>query len=265
MDTALKQVPFKERVYLEHFFRQQIASSQLGYPIFFANKSAALTIVEVRRCSSYYPYTVAGKGWQAWKKYEHLFPHPNFIFCEEKQRESNYFHLIVVNKQNLRKVLIENEDLFKEVLDEHYIKLFKQPFSPDLFIAKLEKMKRLEPLIWGDCALYGLIYGFGRESSVNCRRYRKESFPKDGSWERIPAIKKEMVIHGKNGKTYVKGFGIHPVAWSGDPESEEVQKLATIYEEQCIALRRMFRRKSCLKPVLEALCSTDENMANPEL
>ena len=259
VDTALQQIPYREQVYLQHFFHKQIQHSQLGYPIFFSDKPAAHVVVNVKRCNSYYPYTVAGKGWQVWKKYEHLFPHPNFIFCEEKQTNTKYVHLVVVNKESLRKVVVANEELFREVLDELYLKLFKQPFSLDLFITMLEKFKYLKPLIWYDEALYGLILGYGRESSVNCKRYRKEGYPEDGRWAGIPGDRKKMIIHGKGGKTYVKTFGIRPVRFGGDPESKEVQALAKTYEEQCIQLRRMFRRKGCLKPVLEALCATDKN------
>ena len=265
VDTALQQISYRERIYLQHFFHEQIKHYQLGYPIFFSDKPAAQATVRVKRCDSHYPYTVAGKGWQVWKKYEHLFPHPNFIFCEEKQRTSKYFHLIIINKESLRRVVAENEDLFKETLDELYMKLFKQPFSLDLFINKLEKIKRLEPLIRFDEALYGLILGYGRESSVNCKRYDKEGFPEDGQWKILPAVRKKMIIHGKGGKVYIKTFGIRPARFGGDPKSKEVQTLAKIYAEQCIQLRRMFRRKGCLKPVLQALCAMGNDMPEPEL
>ncbi|MCH9611354.1 MAG: hypothetical protein S4CHLAM81_04510 [Chlamydiales bacterium] len=259
VDTALQQISYRDRVCLQHFFHKQIKHDHLGYPLFFSDKPAAQIVVRVKRSNSYYPSTVAGKGWQVWKKYEHLFPHSNFIFCEDKQINPKYFHLVVINKESLRKVVVENEGLFKEVLDKLYLKLFEQPFSPDLFINKLEEFKRLQPLILFDEALYGLILGYGRESSVNCKRYRKEGYPEDGRWAGIPGDRKKMIIHGKGGKTYVKTFGIRPVRFGGDPESKEVQALAKTYEEQCIQLRRMFRRKGCLKPVLEALCATDKN------
>ena len=131
--------------------------------------------------------------------------------------------------------------------------MFGEPFSTDLFLRKVEKCKFLQPLILGDETLLGLLLGYGEESSVKVKDCRNLQ-PKE-RWESIPSIKKSMIIHGKGGKTYVKTFGIHPVAWKGDPESEEVQALEKVYEEQCLTLRRMFRRQRCLRPVLEVLCN----------
>ena len=258
IDERLKEISFKERVYLNHFFYRYISMDQLGYVLFFNDKPTALTVIDVKRENVPYPAKLADKGWEVWKKHEHLFPHPDFIFCEEKQRNSKYFHLIVVNKKALLKALTEHEDRFTEVLDGMFQAAFKEPFSPTLFIEKLENMKRIKPLILGDQALLGILMGYGEESSLAYKYRKTESADVKKQRERIPAIPKKMLIHGKGGVTNAKLFGIQSVVWSGNPESEEIQALAATYEKQCIELRRMFRRKSCLKPVLEALCSGNQ-------
>ncbi|MCH9610712.1 MAG: hypothetical protein S4CHLAM81_05690 [Chlamydiales bacterium] len=257
VDAGLAQMSFKERIYLNHFFRRYISMSHLGYVVFFDQKPVALEAVDVKRCRSSFSATRAAKGWQVWKKYEHLFPHPNFIFCEEKQRNPNYFHLIVVNKGSMLRVVRENEAIFREVLDKMCHDLFHEPFSPELFVQNVEQFKFLMPLILGNDVLLGLLMGFGSDSAAT-REQARLGREKLG-WTRVPQIPKKMIIYGKGGITHVKAFGILPVAWTGDPKSDQVQELAHTYEQQCIALRRMFRKKSCLKPVLEALCNPEND------
>lgn len=247
VDTSFDQLSFKERTYLSHFFRQTLNGDQLGFVLFF-DKPISLLVIHKKR-SRYFPTTLADKGWFVWKKYEHLFPHENFVFCEEPSvnGSTHYFHVHLVNLTNLRRVLVEHEALFLATLGD--------TFSCDRFILELQEKKQLRPLINHDECLYGILMGFGEESASAYKRRKAKRALESDVFVRLPRINEGLKLHAPGGKTYIKTFGIHPIAWIGNPSCEETVALQERYVSQCLDLRQRFRRKNPLRDCLSQLCS----------
>src|SRR5262249_20305684 len=82
IESNLKKVPFEDRFYLKFFLRDVFLHENMGHVLFFDNKPACFTGFALGR-QQHYLEKLLSKGWMSWKKYEHLFPHPNFIFIEE--------------------------------------------------------------------------------------------------------------------------------------------------------------------------------------
>jgi hypothetical protein len=89
--------------------------------------------------------------WNVWKKYEKLFPIDNFILIKED------FGVVLVNKRETVKAILNNIDLFFDVLGENFsiYKIFKE----------LESGRSLFNLLNKNHALLGILLGFGRHNS----------------------------------------------------------------------------------------------------
>lgn len=249
----LSKLSLNERAQLRTFFRKGVEVDGLGYVLFFDTKPMSMYPVTKRMKGSYRSY-IAAKGWEVWKKYEHLFPHPNYIICEEIAPFSHeILHIFVINKATLRKSLNSHYEEFKAVLGDS--------FSIDSFLRELEDKKHIRPLIKNDEMLLGIMFGYGKESALNCKVY-KENKKNDGNnkLQPIPPISKKQIICKGRYSTHIKGGGIGAVRWSGDPNSSEVRALIKEYRAEQMMLKRIYRRKDFLKISLKKLCDFDNHV-----
>lgn len=220
----LNKIPKNERKYLEYFFMEFVYYNNLAF-IFLQDKPAALlthSLDYLPNC--YYPWhanTDSIRGWIVWKKYEHLFSHPNFIFTEDIKNQDTR-DIFVINKISLLHVLKRERERFAEKLGE--------TFSPEEFVKKLEETKHLYPFIHYDDELLGIILGFGAESSRKFVEMHDQLFAMD------PTREERHVMSG--------------VVFIGDPNSQEVQKLRNIYQDQRDTLYRLYKNKDCLRTTL---------------
>ena len=157
VQEQLRQVPSKERFYLEAYFKDFLLHNLLGHVVFFETKPACIICVSVASGRQPFLKKSISEGWSCWKKYEAFFSHPNFIFCEEEHtfETGKLLEIILINKQTLAKCLAQNASIFKEILGEE--------FSVEEFMTRLEEEKKLSPLIHHDECLLGIILGFGYE------------------------------------------------------------------------------------------------------
>jgi len=83
VESNLKKIPYEERFFLKSFFKDFFLHDSLGHVLFFDTKPASITAFSLERNRHFFEKLFA-KGWACWKKYEYLFPHPNFIFAEDE-------------------------------------------------------------------------------------------------------------------------------------------------------------------------------------
>lgn len=228
VEEALSSIPFKDRVEMGYFFRLMIQQDQLAHVLFFDTKPAILTAYSKSKNKNFQDKLIL-KGWKAWKKWEFLFPHSNFIFCEDDAGFDGWevVHILIANKQTLRKCLNDNKDIFQNILGN--------AFSPESFILGLEQTKQLYPLINHNDALLGIILGFGRESSITY-----QNFPDNENFDKHAIADK---IQGR----------YFPVSFRGDPNSEEVTNLLQKYRDEGKKYLGFSRHKNLLKLSLAAL------------
>jgi hypothetical protein len=177
------------------------------------------------------------KGWISWKKYESLFPHPNFIFVEEEDLCNSVKHIYIINKKSLLLQLHKHSGLYQEILGSH--------FSPESFLKDLEQKKNLDSLIKNDECLKGMILGFGPESSLSFKK--KNTLEKNDPSNRADRYQGIVVKEPKRSM-------IFPVGFMGNSDSEEVKNLTYVYEKELGELWIRYKiSRNTLKLVLEKL------------
>lgn len=244
VEAALNQLSYKERSALADLFCSFIKYGHFGHVVFYTMKPASLTAID-RECSRRFnDQRSLIKGWKCWRKYEHLFQHSNFIFAEEEVvfGDEKLLHIFIINKKTLLSSLYDNIEHFKAILGAD--------FSPENFIVSIEKEKVLRPLIHHDDALLGMILGFGVEAPSAFKeqheKYDDDLIPEwtpTYSGINIPCPKKCIIF---------------PVAFVGNPDSEEVNTLIDTYAQELENIWEMYRgSKNPLKMILYKLCENE--------
>lgn len=223
VDDNLNLLSMEERDSLRHFFATLIKEDHLGHVLFFTNKPACLggSFIEGKKSLN---EKIFFKGWKVWRAKEHLFPHPDFIIHDEiiELSGEKALHIYFINKKTLLKTFSENN------------------FSQELFVQNLE-LKKISCLFEVDQALRGILFGFGKESSVAFKEYENKKRPPE----------MQVVFC-----TRPKKLTVHPVSFIGDQHSEEVKALKEKYAEELDKIERIYQKRDLLKTTLKALCST---------
>ncbi len=240
--NKLMKIPLKDREKIEQLFSFFVSREGLGYVLFQETKPGCFISLPLTHKSYVMPYKVdnpirfqrnIGLCWRIWSYYSHLFKHPKILICEEYERINGgmYLQLSIFNKETLKSLLEMYHDDFAERLGTG--------FTPQKFIAKLEKNKRLRSLIQNDDKLLGLLLGFGRESS--------QAFK-----DMISGVELESPL--KKVSHRPAGCCINPVSFRGNPDSLEVKKLIEIYTHEIQKIEKIYKNDQFLLITLEALC-----------
>jgi hypothetical protein len=235
-EEKLRQVPLRDKVHMKVLFREAIMNDQAGHVLCCDHKPACLISCVLKGNSKRFQDVLLLKGWNAFKRHEHQFAHPEFILnanIKDFTPDFKVLHLYVIKKESLARCLDQNIDIFKQTLGEE--------FTADSFISNLENGRPLLDLIKDDEMLIGILLGFGRESS----RAFKETEEEYWHTER----------YGRITLNKPKGCKMHPVAFMGDPYSTEVESLVSTYEDELKTIWKEFQGNEPLDFFLRKICS----------
>lgn len=236
VDDGLKQLSMHDRACMKAFFDDAVKMDQIGHVLYFENKPISIIAKVLKDKSHHFQDVLCLKGWYAFKRNEHLFPHPNFIFSEsivDFNKDFKALHIYLINKKSLEICLDKHASIFKKILG--------QRFDSKLFVKALDEGYPLDSLIHKNEVLLGILLGFGEESSKAFCDFNK-GFPQEsycGIEIRSP-----------------KGCKIQPVAFMGNPNSQEVKELLSLYEKELEEFSKLYKqKKDRLKLTLERLCA----------
>lgn len=246
VETGMKELSFLDRYCMKVFFDQAIKYDQATHVIYFNNKAVCLTGPFLSKQDKTFKDIISLRGWRAFKKNEHLFPHPNFIFADNLFVSSDDFKVLqiyIINKEALRICLTKNMALFQKTLGSE--------FSSEQFISQLEEGRSLPSLLNEEQILIGILLGYGEESAQAFNEiYRNctDTYAPHptGTYCRID-IKKPA------------NCKLNPVVFMGNPNSPEVKKLVNTYElelEEAWSIHKQY--KNSLKLALKGLCDCKE-------
>ncbi len=245
VSEKLQSIPSKDREKIEFFFSYLVQHANLGFVLFGDTKTAAFCSIPIVCKHALLPKSVTKtplkyqknlkQSWAIWTRYRNRFKHPNIIVCEEYDRfkKSAFLQLIFIDKSKLMILLEQYREDFEEVLGEN--------FSSANFVAKIEKTGKLRPLINRDEKLFGLILGFGKESSTGFKNMQNEE-------EKDPKFK----LAGYR----PKGCCIVPVSFRGNPDSTEVKIFVEAYTREILKVETIFKSDSFLTDTFEKFCSS---------
>jgi len=243
-EHVLNGIPERDREKIEFLFKFLVQRDTLGFVLFGDSKCLTFTGIPITHKEYFLPYKIEDglhfqkklkMAWYVWKRYESRFKHPNIIICEKYESIENEMHLqlFILDKKKLKVVLEKYRADFMEVLGDS--------FSPETFIVKLEKEKKLQPLIKYDEKLLGILLGFGRESSMLFR-----------DWIDVEDLDPPLEYLGKR----PPGCLITPVSFRGYSSSQEVQTLLELYRKEILKIEEIFKSDNFLQIMLDKLCSS---------
>lgn len=244
VNAVIRSMPPKDKEKIECLFTFLVQRDTLGYVLFGGTKPVCFTSIPLTHKEYVMPYKSSNpirfqkdlkESWDVWKRYEHRFKHPNILICEEYESINNgmYLQLFIIDKKKLSRLLEEYQADFAEVLGKG--------FSPVQFVTRLERKKRLRPLIQRDEKLLGILLGFGRESSAAFRDLKLNG-----------EIDTSQEFVGKR----PQGCPIIPVSFRGNPNSEEVRTLLDRYSKDIKEIEKVYEQDDFLNSALQALCSS---------
>jgi hypothetical protein len=96
------------------------------------------------------------RGWEVWKKYQHLFPSSDFLLFENQGSE--YVTIVMINKNSFLNVVEENIVYFREVLGEK--------ISPKILLNNCQREKDIfRDVLNSHEGLLGILLGYGSHNS----------------------------------------------------------------------------------------------------
>ena len=227
VEEGFKHVSWRDKIFMRKFFDYAIKLDNAAHVLCFDHKPMCLTGVIIK-----YKHRIKAlpcyKEWLAFKRNEHLFPHPNFIFCEElnNQDEIKILDIYIVNKIALYKCLLTHDNLFKNALGKE--------FSPDWFIEKLEEGQTLTKLINHSDFLLGILLGYGEESA----KAYQDTQRADGS------IPEWTETYTGIDAPQPCGCKIFPISFMGNPKSLKTQQLLSAYERELQTIWNEYQKKN---------------------
>lgn len=228
IEEGLKNVSWHDKACMRKFFDFAIKSDNAAHVLCFENKPVCFTVIVVKDNRRSFSEILCLKGWRAFKKNEHLFPHPNFIFCEElyDQDGCKILDIYIINKLAIYKCLRTHSHIFTNALGEE--------FSPDWFIGKLEQGETLPALIHHNDFLLGILLGYGDESS----KAYQDAKPMDDS------IPEWTETYTGIDAPRPQNCTISPISFMGNPNSHKTQQLLKVYEKELQTIWIEYQQKN---------------------
>lgn len=236
----LKQISLNDKLLMKEFVELTIRQANAGHVIYFDNKPVCLGGTFIKSPQIRFDNILWLKGWKAFKRNEHLFAHPNFIFNThlfEKEEGWQTLDLFIINKKALCRCVNQHLNLFQEILGSH--------FTYESFLAQIESGHSLSSLIHYNEMLLGILLGFGEES---CRAYQEMRNKYKGGVPPWTETYCGIEIKSPNIRK------IFPIGYMGNPQSLEVQKLAATYEKELEIFWNIYRKQDPLVFFLECIC-----------
>jgi len=233
----LERLPARDREKIEFLFTFLVQRDTLGFLLFGESKCLTFTGIPITHKEYFLPYKIEDgykfqkklkEAWYTWKRHEARFKHPNYLICENYVRSENeiYLQLFIFDKKKLRNTLEKYQKDFVDVLGTS--------FTPESFIAKLERKKKVKPLIKHDEKLLGILLGFGRDASTAFKNF-------DQNLEYL----------GKR----PPGCTITPISFRGYKSSPETAELLEKYQEEIIEIEKIVKSNPFLEATLEIFCA----------
>ncbi len=240
VSNGLKQVSLNDKLLMKEFIKQVMKWDAMGHVIFFDNKPACLTSCRIKSPDKMFMDILWLKGWKAFKKNEHLFPHPNFIFnCSVNQSSDNWVsvNLFIINKKTLIKCFNDNSCVFRKILGNKC--------SINWLIDELESQKSVYEVLNNDERLIGILLGYGEESAT-------AFYQAINSTVGIPPHSNHycpVEVKVSN------GCKLFPIAFMGNPNSTEVHGLLATYGRELEEFWHIYRKQDALKLFLTGICN----------
>lgn len=239
VSSGLKHVSLHDKLRMKKFVEINFEWHQLSHVVYFNNKPMCFTTAYLRSPDKQPMDTFWIEGWKAFKKNEHLFPHPNFIFnvhIEDSEKDWKSISLFIINKRALIKCFNDHSHIFQQILGSQC--------TIDWFLSALESQKNIYELLRNDERLLGILLGYGKESAM-------AFYQAVNSCDGIPSHTNHYCPVESKTRS---GCTLFPVVIMGNPDSLEVQNLISTYERELDEFWCIYRKQDALELFLKCIC-----------
>lgn len=244
VNQEIKKIPSKDILLIREFVALNFKWNQMAHVIFFHNKPVCLCTSFLKSPELNISDIIWNKGFESFKKYEHLFSHPNFLFIshvrEEDENGYQPIDLYIINKKTLKKCFDQYQSSFQSVLGAEC--------SYDWFLSQLEERKNLEEVIKHDQTLLGILLGYGEESSKAFSNHQNQ---------RLEYFFLRTDVYCCNSPKTPEQCECFPVTFMGNPNSKDVKHLMKIYQNEMETFWNLYQKKDPLVLFFEGICEDE--------
>lgn len=247
-------IPNKDRVSIAYFFRHAIFWDTYGY-VLLGDKPCAITNYKKITCNPFTwleylsPHNLKmKKGWETWKKYEHLFPHPKFDFLEDDSYLTSAHFIILIHREAFRKKIQAHLNDFQNVLEiENEGEILDKAMTQPL----------LNQVLRNHDGLIGTLLGYGRN---NAWSYHEKSKQLNSFLNKEDQLQMKQFCSQQGFWSFFTGTycrDLYHLALPGfaanlnDPETEHLRRVYSNNRDQIIA---RYQDGDFLETTLTLLC-----------
>ncbi|MBS0626291.1 MAG: hypothetical protein JSS32_09600 [Verrucomicrobia bacterium] len=272
----LNAIPQKDREQIEWFFR--FLSWDTHFVLFGSKPMGFCGFLEQEPPQEYrsldhfedfayrfmLPILKLNKGWNLWKKYEHLFPSSRFLLIENHDKSRSTI-IFMINKSEFLKTVEENINDFRRILGNH--------ITPVILLEKCQRSKDLiSDVLKNNDLLLGILLGFGKHNAQLF--FRREQIMGRSKSESLSLNPKKLLpsseflsleeeldhINRKLGNfcnSEASDFNqilLLMPSFFADASDPETQQLKIEYEKQYKDIVKRFQKREFLETVLWQYC-----------
>jgi hypothetical protein len=157
----IENIPLEDRKELEGLFYNLINDQPFSYTL-FGDKPVSIAsyfrvtpwenFIELGQCDG-----IVLKKWKIWEKYKNQFPFKNYYMF--KENSSNFEEIILMNKKEFLKTLVNHLDIFEKILGKK--------IDPEEFLRKIGQGKiSFYDSIQSNEILLGIFFGYGKYNPI---------------------------------------------------------------------------------------------------
>ena len=256
ISKILSKIPLEEKWFLDYFFRTLLlkdsgafvlnGTKPAGCSDFLGPQYHQYTI----HWRGYNKSTLFRKGYETWKKYEHLFPSTSFCFSYYEDTDDDLIDVTLINKSLFLKAISDNIEDFKAVLGSD--------ITPEILLEKIiSKQAPLEKVLNHHPCLIGIVLGFGKHNSSLF--YRRSLLEKEFNLKKQDLIEQEVdklkeKQQFSDCKSDILLFSSLP-RFAFDPTHPETQELHNKYTQQRKKFTNLHQHGTFLEVTLKNLVS----------
>jgi len=256
VSIALKEMTSDEKWFLDFFFRNHLLRDSGAFvlkgckPVGLSDFLGPEYYLPTIHWRGYRRSALFKRGYEIWKKYQHMFPSINYCICyrEDEEDDDQGFYVYLINKKNLLNIVSENIERFRFNLGTDV--------TPEILLEKIiNEKKLLTEILHGNAELLGIILGYGKHNSQLFYRretLKKEFIPKKLNLveEEIAEINKKLQFHNHQRNHLI--FASLPT-FVFDPMHQGTQELNDKYKQQRKEFTNLYKNGDFLETTLRVL------------
>lgn len=255
VSIALEKMTSDEKWLLDFFFRNHLLRDSGAFvlkgckPVGLSDFLGPKYYLPTIHWRGYRRSTLFKRGYEIWKKYQHMFPSIHYCICYcEDDDDDQGFDVYLINRKNFLNIVSENIEEFKSALGS--------TITPETLLEKMiYEEKPLTEILHGNAKLLGIILGYGKHNSQLF--HRREMLKKGFIPKKLDLVKQEIAVINK--KLQFHNYQRNHLIFAAlptfvfDPMHRETQELHGKYKQERKEFTILYKNGNFLETTLRML------------